>query len=237
MLANLLAIALGGATGALLRFSISGAVYRWLGRGFPHGTLTVNLIGSFLLGFLADPLLQLPPSSFPWRAAAATGFLGAFTTFSTFALETVYLIEQGRVLRAFGNLSISIGLGLAAAWTGFLCGRALLVGNGLISLPGVDWPLPWLLGILANGVIAFVLGLVMEITFERLRPAPAYRTTWSMLSIGGFATFSSLHLLQEVLHQGNSFHQILPWLVGLFALNLLVCTGGVWGGFGTARHL
>ncbi|WP_022949255.1 fluoride efflux transporter CrcB [Methylohalobius crimeensis] len=237
MLANLLAVAFGGATGALLRFSISGAVYRWLGRGFPHGTLAANLIGSFLLGLLADPLLQLPPSSFPWRAAAATGFLGAFTTFSTFALETVYLIEQGRMLRAFGNLLISIGLGLAAAWTGFLCGRALLVGNGLISLPGVDWPLPWLLGLLANGLVAFIVGLAMEAAFERWRPGPAYRTSWSILSIGGFATVSSLHLLQELLRQENAFHQILPWLVGVFALNLLICAGGVWGGFGTARHL
>jgi len=225
-----LLIAGGGLIGALLRFSVANAVYRWLGRGFPYGTLAVNLIGSFLLGLFAETLTG------PWRPLILTGFMGAFTTFSTFALETFYLIEQGRPLRAALNLSGSIVLGILAAWAGLLGGRWLFL-EGDFALAALGWPLPLILHALANAAVAFVAGLVLEAGFERLRPALEYRATLTVLAIGTIATVSSLFLLLGLLQNGFAFRDSLAFLVGIFSLNLLVCAGALWGGFNTARHL
>ncbi len=230
MLTDLVAIAAGGMSGALLRFSLANAVYRWLGRGFPYGTLAVNLLGSFLLGLFAEALTGL------WRPLVVTGFLGAFTTFSTFSLETFYLIEQGRLLRAVVNLTGSILLGIAAAWCGLVTGRWLFLEKGF-ALPGIGWPLPLLLHTLANGVAAFVVGLVLETAFERLKPSLEYRATVTVLAIGATATVSSLILFADLLRADFAFHDSLTFLVGVFSVNLLVCAAAIWGGFSSARHL
>ena len=88
---QLIAIALGGGCGAVVRFLISSGLYQWLGRGLPYGTLVVNVIGSFLIGLLTEALiLQRLSFSLEYRAAILVGFIGAFTTFSTFSLETIY---------------------------------------------------------------------------------------------------------------------------------------------------
>ncbi len=232
MLTSLVAVALGGSAGALLRFAVSGAVYQLLGRGFPYGTLAVNLIGSFLLGLLTESLLQSAIS----RPGVLTGLLGSFTTFSTFALETVTLFERGAFLRALGNVLASIGLGLVGAWAGLYCGRWLFLYSAL-TLPGLGWPFPLMLNFLANGVGAFVLGLLMEVGFERWSLRLEYRSVWIILLVGSFASLSSLHIFQELFHQAYAFQQTLLGLVGIFAFNLLVCAGGAWGGFGTGRRL
>jgi CrcB protein len=120
-----LAIAAGGAVGALLRYWVSTAVYGLLGRGFPYGTLAVNLLGSFLMGFLFVMLnerLAAPPEL---RAALLIGLLGAFTTFSTFSIETFNLIEQADYLKAMANMVLSVVLCLALAWMGLVLGRQL----------------------------------------------------------------------------------------------------------------
>ncbi len=120
-----LAIAGGGALGAVARFWVSGAAYGWLGRGFPFGTLAVNLAGSLAMGFLAVVLserLAWPPEA---RAAVLVGFLGAFTTFSTFSLETLELLESGAWPRAVVNVVVSVGGCLVAAWAGLVLGRQL----------------------------------------------------------------------------------------------------------------
>ena len=122
---QLLAIALGGALGAVLRFLLSTRVYAWLGRGFPYGTLAVNVLGSFLMGFLTIVLLERSMADPAWRAVILVGFLGAFTTFSTFSIETLMLLEEGEMLRAGLNVSISVIACLAAAWFGVIVGRQL----------------------------------------------------------------------------------------------------------------
>jgi CrcB protein len=119
------AIAAGGALGALLRFWVSTAIYQWLGRGFPYGTLAVNLIGSFLMGFLFILLNERLAASPEWRAALLVGLLGAFTTFSTFSIETYNLIEQAAYFRAGANVVLSVVLCLLAAWVGLVLGRQL----------------------------------------------------------------------------------------------------------------
>lgn len=122
---QILAIAAGGAFGAVLRFWVSTAVYAWLGRGFPYGTLTVNVLGSLLMGLLYVLFIERLSLGDVWRAALLVGVLGAFTTFSTFSIETFNLIEDGEHLRAGLNMVLSVLACVSAAWAGVILGRQL----------------------------------------------------------------------------------------------------------------
>lgn len=119
------AIAAGGAAGALLRYWTSVGVHSLLGRGFPYGTLVVNVLGSLLMGFLYIFMVERMNLSAEWRAALLIGLLGAFTTFSTFSLETLNLFEQGEQLKAVMNILLSVVLCLGATWIGILAGRQI----------------------------------------------------------------------------------------------------------------
>lgn len=121
----LIPIAAGGAVGAVLRYWVSGAVYGWLGRGFPYGTLAVNLLGSAIMGLLFVLLLERTDLGPEWRGFLLVGLLGAFTTFSTFSLETLNLIEQADYLKAIANMIISVLACVAAAALGVFAGRSL----------------------------------------------------------------------------------------------------------------
>jgi CrcB protein len=124
-LSQLIAIASGGAAGALMRFWVSGAVYALLGRAFPYGTLVVNVIGSLAMGILYIFFMERMSVSPEMRAALLVGFLGAFTTFSTFSLETINLIEQGDLMKAGLNIVISVVACVTACWVGILIGREI----------------------------------------------------------------------------------------------------------------
>lgn len=104
-------LAVGGVAGTFARYLLAGAVYSVLGAGFPYGTLVVNLSGCFLIGFLASVAEEkffLGPSA---RLLLMIGFCGAFTTFSTFMLETANLIKNGETFRAFLNVLLSVIVG------------------------------------------------------------------------------------------------------------------------------
>lgn len=122
---QVLAIAAGGALGALLRFWMSNGIYALLGRSFPYGTLAVNVLGSLLMGFLYVLLMDKLALGPQWRAALLIGLLGAFTTFSTFSMETLNLVEAGEVFKALLNVLLSVSLCLAATWFGVLAGRSI----------------------------------------------------------------------------------------------------------------
>lgn len=122
---QLFAIAAGGAVGAVLRYAMSSGVTQWLGRGFPYGTLAVNVLGSLLMGLLYVLLIDRMQLSPEWRAALLIGLLGAFTTFSTFSMETLNLIEQGALIKAALNIVLSVVLCVGATWLGVLAGRQL----------------------------------------------------------------------------------------------------------------
>ena len=122
---QIIAIAAGGAVGALLRYWTSVSVHSLLGQEFPYGTLTVNVVGSLMMGFLYILLVERMILSAEWRAVLLIGLLGAFTTFSTFSLETLNLFEQGEQIRAVMNIFLSVGLCLGAAWLGMLAGRQI----------------------------------------------------------------------------------------------------------------
>ncbi|MDO9695102.1 MAG: fluoride efflux transporter CrcB [Candidatus Latescibacteria bacterium] len=125
---RLLAIAAAGALGAVARYGLSGFAQRWFPPSFPGGTLVVNTLGCFLAGLLAALLLDRWPVGPTTRAALLIGFLGAFTTFSTFANETLALAREGGELRAALNVVLSVVLGLGAAWAG--AALASLAGPG-----------------------------------------------------------------------------------------------------------
>ena len=118
-------IAAGGATGALLRYWMSSGIHALLGRGFPYGTLTVNIVGSLFMGFLYVFMIERMDVSVEWRAALMIGLLGAFTTFSTFSIETLNLLESGEQLKAALNVIFSVTLCLIGCWLGMIVGRSV----------------------------------------------------------------------------------------------------------------
>lgn len=123
---NLLAIALGGALGALARFGVGNAVAALFGRVFPWGTLTVNLLGSICIGACFLLIVQNEDVRREWESVATVGFLGAFTTFSTFSLETLLLIESGRLLAASGYVAASLALCVGGCALGMRLARLAL---------------------------------------------------------------------------------------------------------------
>lgn len=117
------AVALGGALGALARWTMANGVHRWLGRDFPWGTLAVNVAGSFAMGLATVLLVERFALGPVGRAGLLVGFLGAFTTFSTFALETVVLAQEGLGARATANVLLSVVTCVLAALLGVQIAR------------------------------------------------------------------------------------------------------------------
>ena len=120
-----LVVAAGGALGAMARYRADSLIGRWAGAGFPWGTVAVNLIGSLLLGLLIGAAAHGLHLSQEMRALVVTGFLGAFTTFSTFSLNTVTLIERGDTGAALGYVLGSVVFGIGLFFIGLRAWRVL----------------------------------------------------------------------------------------------------------------
>lgn len=123
---QLILIFIGGGLGSIARFGLSNAVYQYFGQNFPYGTLTVNVLGSFIIGLLSVLLLErFNGQAVVLRSLLLIGFLGGFTTFSTFSLETFNLIECGEIIKALLNCGLSLGMCIFAVLIGALLGRQL----------------------------------------------------------------------------------------------------------------
>ncbi len=115
---QIMAIAIGGALGAVSRYLVIGLVTDWLGKSFPYGTLIVNVLGSFLIGILYVVVVQKMHVSPELKSIMVVGFLGAFTTFSTFSLEAFNFINEGLVLNAITYILSSVILCIISVWAG-----------------------------------------------------------------------------------------------------------------------
>lgn len=127
MLSGVIAIVVGSVLGGCARYCVSGVIARRLGETFPWGTMTINVTGAFLIGILGA--LATHPGSVlaapnPWLFAV-TGFLGCYTTVSSFSLQTLTLARNGEPVHALGNVVFSVGLCLAAVSCGFLLADSL----------------------------------------------------------------------------------------------------------------
>ena len=123
MIQKLLWLALAGAVGTLSRYGLAGLVHKVAGASFPWGTVVVNLVGCFVAGLLWVLFENRWPVSGEMRVIVLVGFMGAFTTFSAFILETGELMRSAEWLRAAGNLVLQNSLGLLALFVGMALGR------------------------------------------------------------------------------------------------------------------
>ena len=118
-------IGLFGGLGCMARFLASGWTYQLCGRSLPYGTLAVNIIGSFLLGLLMTFGMRSTLLSPELRTGLSIGFMGGFTTFSTFSWETIRLLEEGSAWQAGANILLNVLLCLGFAFLGMLVARQL----------------------------------------------------------------------------------------------------------------
>ena len=125
MLRQILLVAVGGAVGSVARHLVGVVSLRLFGPAFPFGTLIVNLVGAFVMGVFVELLARRFGASNDLRLLIATGVLGGFTTFSSFALDTAVLWERGEVISSFVYVATTLVLGLAALFLGLGLARTL----------------------------------------------------------------------------------------------------------------
>lgn len=118
-------VGLGGLVGSLARYWLAGTVQAWTEAGFPFGTLTVNVVGSFIVGLVMVLSLERGLLNAEMRLLLAVGVCGGFTTMSTFSYETMALLRDGEVMLALGNVGATIMVCFFAVWLGALIGRLL----------------------------------------------------------------------------------------------------------------
>ncbi|GAB6067628.1 hypothetical protein JCM13664_09460 [Methylothermus subterraneus] len=225
---QVLAIALGGAVGALLRYALAGSIYLWLGHRFPYGTLAVNVLGSFLIGLMSEALLlERAGLAVAFRAGILVGVFGSLTTFSTFAFETLYLLQQGEWVRALFNLALSVGACLGAVWLGLLCGRSLFYyGRGVAIVKGV--PVPYAFG-LVNFLGAALVGWVLAL-LERWLGSEGARAGAEVALAGGYVVFSTVYLAMFLTETDAEYPHHGRLALFLVLLNALLCALGIWLG-------
>ena len=120
-----LLVAVGGATGSLLRYYVGQWALRLMGPAFPWGTLTVNVVGCFVIGLFTELIARKFNASVELRLLLVTGFLGGFTTFSAFSLDAISLFERGEAVAGGVYIAASVGLSMAAVISGLAVMRAL----------------------------------------------------------------------------------------------------------------
>ncbi len=116
-------VAIGGALGSLARYAVGLWIYERMGTRFPYGTFVINITGCFIIGLaltILDDHFGLPPA---WRLAIPIGFVGAYTTFSTFEYETLRAVQHGQSATAILYVVLSVLIGYAAVWLGTIAGR------------------------------------------------------------------------------------------------------------------
>ena len=117
-----IAVGVGGFAGAITRYAIGVYIGSRYGVGFPYGTFVINVSGSFLVGLILTLLARTTASPY-WRYLLPIGFIGAYTTFSTFEYETLQAIQDGQLVTGLLNVTLSLIVGFGAVWLGSALGR------------------------------------------------------------------------------------------------------------------
>jgi fluoride exporter len=120
-----LVVGIGGFLGAIARFWLGGYISSRMGARFPYGTFVINISGSYLIGLIVTVLAERSHWSANWRYLIPIGFIGAYTTFSTFELETFQSFRDGELFFAFLNVALSVVVGFIAVWLGVITGRSI----------------------------------------------------------------------------------------------------------------
>ena len=120
-----IAVGVGGFLGAVARYALGVYIGSRYGVRFPLGTFVINVSGSFLIGLILTLLARTTASSY-WRYLIPIGFIGAYTTFSTFEYETFRAIQDGQVMTGLLNVGLSLVIGFVAVWAGAFIGRVLV---------------------------------------------------------------------------------------------------------------
>lgn len=118
-------VGIGGFIGAIARFWLGGYIGNRMGSRFPYGTFIINCSGSFVIGFIVTLLAERTHWSPNWRYLIPIGFVGAYTTFSTFEYETLRAIQDGSLIIAGLNVVLSVAVGFVAVWVGVMAGHAV----------------------------------------------------------------------------------------------------------------
>jgi CrcB protein len=122
---NFLIVFLGGGIGSMLRHAVNVLTARWLGTGFPYGTLTVNITGSIVMGLLAGYFAFKGEATQSWRLFLMTGILGGYTTFSAFSLDAILLYERGQIGQALAYVATSGAVSIFGLFAGLMLIRQL----------------------------------------------------------------------------------------------------------------
>ena len=120
-----LMVAMGGALGSGLRFWASGYISNRLGTRFPYGTFVINVTASFLIGFVLTILSERTQWSPNWRYLIPIGFIGGYSTFSTFEYESFRAFQAGGLFAAGANVVLSVVVGFLSVWLGVIAGRTM----------------------------------------------------------------------------------------------------------------
>ncbi len=118
-------VGIGGFLGSVLRFWMGSFIGGRLGARFPYGTFVINVSGSFLVGMIVTVLATKAHWSPNWRYLIPIGFIGGYTTFSTFEFETLRLAQDGQMLMAILNVTLSVVVGFVGVWAGAVAGKAI----------------------------------------------------------------------------------------------------------------
>lgn len=119
-----LVVGVGGFLGAVARYIVATYIGNRYGVRFPYGTFVINMSGCFLVGFIVTLLARTTASQY-WRYFIPIGFIGAYTTFSTFEYETLRAIQDGQMAAGLLNVALSVVVGFAAVWAGSVMGRVV----------------------------------------------------------------------------------------------------------------